>query len=154
LGQASGELSYLGTGGSGPSSLAGMIDATIGIAGEIMAPGSSGNSTITFEFKGSESQAAPVGCLLTFDGQTTDCTVSLPFGDPGTEDLEFVVHNGQAYNYDLQLAADQSLIDVVSQATFQYSLPDVIPEPVPEPVSLVLLLSGFAPLAFRRKHPG
>jgi hypothetical protein len=152
LGQSSGEVSYLGIGTTSPPLLIGMIDATIDIAGEIMAPGNSGTSTITLEFKGSESQAAPMGCSLTFDGQITDCAVTVGFGNPGTEDLKFVVQNGQAYNYDLKLMADQTLMSQISQTTFQYTLPDVIPEPVPEPVSLVLLLTGFAPLVFRRKY--
>jgi hypothetical protein len=147
LGMSSGEISYFGT-----TSQGGMIGAGVDIAGEIMAPGDSGSSIITFEFEGSESQAAAVGCDLTFEGQTTNCTVLAPFGPPGIEDLEFVVQNGQAYSYDLGLTVGQYLIDAPSQATFQYSLPFVASEPVPEPVSLVLVLSGFVPLAFRLKH--
>ena len=149
LGLSSGGVSYFGDGTG--EFLEGKIDTTIDMTGEITAPGNSGISTITFEFEGSESQADPVGCSLTFDGQTSSCTVGVGFGILGTEDLQFVVENGQTYNYDLEVTADQYLIDVPSQATFQYSLPFVAL--VPEPVSVALVLSGFAPLAFRRKRP-
>jgi hypothetical protein len=148
LGWSSGNLEIFGETGTELSF--GKVNAEIDIAGEIMAPGNSGTSTITFGFEGVSSGAPPVGCSLTFEGETTDCTA--PSNGIIGRELEFVVQNGQTYNFDLQMGFDQNLSDENSQTTanLQYSLPDVIPEPVPEPVSLVLLLSGFAPVVFRR----
>jgi hypothetical protein len=91
---------------------------------------------------------------LIFDGgDSTDCSATAAgFGELWTDNLEFVVQNGQSYNFDLELGFAAPLLPGIPiYANLQYSLPDVVPEPVPEPVSLILLLTGFAPLAFKRK---
>jgi hypothetical protein len=152
LGRNSGDIHYLIN--PNATSNNGMVSGEVNSAGEIMAPGNSGTSTITFEFQGSESQNGPIGCVLIFDGETTGCSpTGAAFGQVWTDDLEFVVQNGQSYNFDLEVGFEAPLLaGIPIDGNFKYLLPaDVVPEPVPEPVSLILLLSGFAPLAFKRK---
>lgn len=153
LGWSSGDIHYFVNPFVIEPLINGMVSGTVSIAREIMAPGNSGTSTYSFEFQGSESQNTPIGCHLTFDGVITACSPSgFSFGQMWTEDLEFVVPNGQSYDFDLEIAFQAPVLSGIPiDANFQYSLFGT-PEPVPEPASLVLLLSGFAPLVFSRKH--
>ena len=153
LGWSSGDIHYfMNPNGAFDGIESGSLSGEVNIAGEIVTPGNGGTSTITFEFGGMESQNMAIGCNLIFDGDTTACSFfGANNGEIWTLPLEFVVQNGQSYNFDLELAFEAPLLaGIPMQASFQYSLPGVIPEPVPEPVSLVLLLSGFAPVVFRR----
>ena len=152
LGASSGSVAYAGSGAQqfGTPAVS-SLSATMDISGEIMAPGSSGTSTIAFVFTNRLSQQGFLSCVWTFQGQANQCVTGSSFGSLETENFQFVVQNGVLYPYDLRLGAEQNYPNSApGYDNFTYSLSNVVPSPAPEPLSLSLVLSGFLPFALGR----